>query len=84
MWPELKKAKNNATEIEKEIAHLLKKQNGFWKKEIARHDDMLLDEVDVALDKIDEEVRELKKNLLSHRKYVTTKSRFLKRHYKYL
>ena len=82
VWHELFKAKENARHISDEISHLLKEHNGLMKKEIAAQSEKLTEEVDQSLAIIEEECRELKKNMESHRKTLLSKSRFLKRHNK--
>lgn len=80
-WPELLKAKKNMDNMQAEIEKLVKNHNSFKKEEIAKQDDTLIAEIDNALERIQEEAAEMQKNIINHRKYVRSKSRFLKRHY---
>jgi predicted translin family RNA/ssDNA-binding protein len=82
MWPELKKAMQNARSIENEINTLLKNHNSFGKKEISRQNDTLLAETETAMERIEKEIESLKRNMASHGRYIEAKSRFLKRHYR--
>jgi predicted translin family RNA/ssDNA-binding protein len=82
MWPELKKAMQNARSIENEINTLLKNHNSFGKREISRQNDTLLAETEAAMERIEKEIESLKRNMASHEKYIGSKSRFLKRHYR--
>ncbi|MBI4170241.1 MAG: hypothetical protein HY514_00975 [Candidatus Aenigmarchaeota archaeon] len=80
-WPELLKAKRNLENMQIEINRLIRDHNSFRKKEIAKRDDILLAEIDNAIALLEEETEEMKNNIINHRKYVSSKSRFLKRHY---
>lgn len=82
MWLELSEAKKNSVNISREIEKLFKEQNSLLKKEIASHKEKLLTETDEAVSLIEEEYRELIKNLRNHRKALEAKSNFLRRHNK--
>ena len=82
IWHDLFKAKENARHISDEISHLLKEHNSLVKKEIAAQSEKLAEEVSESLKLIEEECRDLVKNMESHRKTLLSKSRFLKRHNK--
>lgn len=84
MWPELHKARTNVREIEKELDRLVQNHNSFRKKEIARQHDTLVAETDAALERIEEEIGDMRANITNHKKQVSSKARFLKRHYKAL
>lgn len=83
-WPELKKAKQNAQEIEREITRLLKEHNSLGKKEIARHNDTLVEMTEQSLDEIMQRIKELEANIRSHKKYLRAQGKFLRRHYRSL
>ncbi|GEM_PF-2109180 len=80
-WPELLKAKKNIRNIEQEIDRTLKSHNAFTKREIARHHSTLLDDFEVSIEAINKELEEFDAHIRNHRKYITSKSRFMKRHY---
>jgi len=79
-WPELYKAKKNAQEISQEIDRLLKEHNSLFKKEIAKHGEKLADETTCTLESVEEQFKDMMKNLKNHKKQMETKSRFLQRH----
>lgn len=83
-WPELLKAKENIKNIERQLNALLKNHNSFTKKELARQKDTLIAELDASIEIIYEEISELRRNMDNHRKYLDSKSRFVRRHYKRL
>lgn len=83
-WPGLLKAKENAKNIEMQLSALIKTHNSFTKKELARQSDLLLTELDASVASINEEISELRRNIDDHRKYLDSKSRFMRRHYKML
>ena len=83
-WPALLKGKENVREIEKEVAQLLKESNSFSKKDIVNYKEMLLSQADNSTNEIMKQINDLKKNLKDHRKYLETKSVFLKRHHKHV
>lgn len=82
VWHDLFRAKENARNISDEISRLLKEHNSLVKKEIAAQSEKLAEEVSEALAIIEEEYRDLIKNIASHRKTLASKSRFLRRHNK--
>ena len=94
MWPELKKAKDLSREIDREINALLRIQNSYGIKEIAKNADVLAENADAARKaaigaaaaNARKAVAELSKEMLrcmeSHRKYLLSKSRFYLRHYR--
>lgn len=84
MWPELRKAKDTARKIEAEFDSLLKNHSSFGRKEIARQTDTLIAETETVFEKIEEEMLIMRQNMENHRKYLDSKARFLKRHYKNL
>jgi len=82
MWPELKKAKQNAREISNETERLLKEHNTLSKNEISSHSEKLLVETEDAINIIKEQSNELRQNMESHKKQLISKIRFFKRHYR--
>lgn len=82
MWPELGEAIKNSKKIADEIERLFKEQNSLLKKDMATHKEKLLAETDESISLIEEEYRELSKNLKNHRKALEAKSNFLRRHNK--
>ncbi len=83
-WPALLKAKDNLRTISNELDRMLKEMNGLNKKDIKNYKETILAEVDKSVELIKGEIKDLNKNLSDHRRYVESKSRFLKRHYKRL
>lgn len=81
-WPELKKAKRNSEEINREIRQLLKNNNALSKKEIVKHPDTIAAQLDDSIATINSASKEMIENLKNHRKYVITKAKFVQRHYK--
>lgn len=82
MWPALHEARDNAENIRNEIEKLLKNHSNLTKGEIAKQKLMLIDDFSESLRVINEEIKFLKLNLKKHRKYIESKSEFMKRHYK--
>jgi hypothetical protein len=81
MWPELQKARENAKLIERSIEELQRNQNSLKKAEISKHSDLLISDIENATERIENQAKEMMKNLSDHKKYVSSKSRFLKRYY---
>jgi len=80
-WPELLKAKDNIKNIEEEINRTLKSHNAFTKREIARQHPVLLDDFERSVEAINKELDEFDVHIKNHRKYIESKSKFMKRHY---
>ena len=81
MWPELLKAKDAAESISNDIDALLKNHRALTKREIATQKDTLIAHTDDTIARIDEKIADLKGALNAHRKYVESKSLFVRRHY---
>lgn len=84
MWPALLKAKEHARAISHELDRMLRDGNSLSKRDIARHNETILAEIDRSAAIIQEEIDELKASLKAHRKYFQSKHAFMKRHYKRL
>jgi len=82
MWPELGKAKKNSRNISNEVEKLFREQSSLMKKEISSYKEKLITETEESISLIEEECRELMRNLKKHRKALETKSNFLRRHNK--
>lgn len=82
MWPGLYKTRENARNISMEIEKLLRNHNSLRKKEIANYKEQLLAETEEAIATISGQIRELSRNMESHRKQLEAKAVFLKRHNK--
>lgn len=82
MWPELLKTKKNIQNISLEVDRLLKNHNALYKKELADHKEQLVTDTREAVEIINEEIRQLKRNMENHRKQLEAKANFLKRHNK--
>ncbi len=82
MWPELQKARDNARRVQREIENVLVRQNSLERREIANHCDSLIAEFEDAMQKISNEIDEMKQNLSSHKKCLAAKANFIERHYK--
>ena len=80
MWPELNKAKKNSRNIVNEVEKLFKEQNSVMKREVVSHKEKLLTETDESTSLIEDEYKELIKNLKNHRKALEAKAKFLRRH----
>lgn len=80
-WPALLKAKDNARAVSNELDRMLKNGNSLSKRDIARHKETILADIDRSLAIIQEELDELQANLKNHRKYFEAKSVFIQRHY---
>lgn len=80
MWAELQSARDRANDISKKIERLLKEQSSLNKSEIARYSDRLLVDIESSLQEIDNEYKELVKDIEKHRKALRAKSTFLRRH----
>jgi len=81
-WPALLKAKKNLQTLSQEVDKLLKNHNSLTKKELAKQQDILLAEFDLSFDTINDQISEFLANIKNHRKYISSKSRFVNRHYK--
>lgn len=84
MWPALLEARESVNKIKIKLDMLLKNQNSFGKKEIADHNNLLIEETNSTLEEIEAEMKNISKLLNDHKKYLASKKRFLKRHYKNL
>jgi len=80
-WPELLKAKKNILEISRELDNLLKNHNSLTKKELAKQNDTILSVTDDLLNAIDGQIDEFITHIKNHRKYIESRSRFVRRHY---
>ena len=80
MWAELQEARDRANEISKKIERLLKEQSSLMKNEIPKYSDKLLTDIDDSLVEIENEYKEMIKNIENHRKTIKAKTRFLRRH----
>ncbi len=83
-WPALLKAKDNVRSVSAELDRMLKESRALSKKDIVSYRETMLNRIDNSIDLIDEETKDLRKNLLQHRKYFESKSVFLRRHHKRL
>lgn len=84
MWPALLEAKERSMKIRQRIDALLKNHNGLSKAEIAKHNSLLIEETDAAIEEIEAEMKAVSDLLYDHKKYLSSKKKFLKRHYKSL
>ncbi len=84
MWPALLEAREKSMKIKQKIDSLLQNHNSLNKKEIADHNDLLVEQTNAALAEIEKEMGNISKLLNDHKKYLSSKKRFLKRHYKNL
>ncbi len=84
MWPALLEARESVNKIKIKLDMLLKNQNSFGKKEIADHNNFLVEETNTALEEIEAEMENISRLLNDHKKYLASKKKFLKRHYKSL
>ena len=82
VWHDLYKAKQNSQRISDEIAKIIREHNGLTKKEIVAQNEKLSEDVKESAAVIEEEYRELIKNIAGHSKALAAKSRFLRRHNK--
>ena len=84
MWPALLEARESVNKIKQRLDMLLKNQNSYGKKEIADHSDLLIEQTNAAMEEIEAEMDNISRLLNDHKKYLLSKKRFLKRHYKNL
>ena len=80
MWSELREAKKVSGDIEKELELLMRKHSSLYKTEIAKHQELLITEVDETMSNVQQMMDDLMKNLAEHRNVVNAKSKFLRRH----
>ncbi len=83
-WPALLEAKNNLRNISNELDRLLKESSSMSKKDIAKYRETILSKIDESISLIENETDQLGANLKKHRKYMESKSVFLRRHNKML
>jgi vacuolar-type H+-ATPase subunit I/STV1 len=74
-------AKEKAKEIELAIENLLKQQCSLSRSDIKDHNDKFLSEIEDMLDEIEQKHKEIIAALEAHRKKLSAKERFLRRHY---
>ena len=82
MWPELAKTRKNIQSISAELEKLLREHNSLNKKEIANHIEQILADTESAMETVEEEIKQLKRNMGNHRKQLEAKYAFLRRHNK--
>ncbi len=80
MWAELQEARNRANEISKRIERLLKEQSSLMKSEIAKHSDKLVADIDESLIEIENEYKNMMKDIEKHKRALVAKGKFLRRH----
>ncbi|MBI2579418.1 MAG: hypothetical protein HYW27_00775 [Candidatus Aenigmarchaeota archaeon] len=78
----LKKARQNAENIISEIDRLAKESSSLTKKEAANSGDTVVAYIDGSMEAINEESKEMLRNLKKHRNQAMSRIRFLKRHYR--